>query len=179
MPRLALPHLAPVVLIDTRDQRPLVITAFPSRVKTLPVGDYGIAGFSDWTNPAFIVERKSLGDLCGSLTQGRERFFREVEKMRQFRFRALVIEAASEDVESHDYRSGASPASILGSLDALMVRAGLHIIWCDDATGAARQVEGLVRQFVRGVEKDFRALVRPENTPETMDGAKTLSVGKG
>jgi len=59
----------------------------------------------------------------------------------------------------HSYRSAANPVSILASTDALIVRAGIHVFWCGTPAGAARQLEGLVRQFVRGVEKDYKRLV--------------------
>jgi len=89
----------PTILIDTREQTPLAFDRrFPTERATLPVGDYGVRGFSDWSNPAFVIERKTLDDLCGSLGTGRERFLREVERMRQFRFRALVIEAHKDQV---------------------------------------------------------------------------------
>jgi len=146
------------VLIDTREQTPLPITAYPVERATLPVGDYGIAGFSDWSNPQFVIERKSLDDLVGSLTTGRDRFMRECEKLRQFRFRALVIEALEGEVQFHHYRSAVLPQAILQSLAALQVRAGLHVIWAGTPEGAARAVERLVRQFIRGVEKDYRRL---------------------
>jgi ERCC4-type nuclease len=128
-----------------------------------------VANFSDWGNPAFILERKSLPDLCGSLGKGRERFFRECEKMRAFRFRALVIEATPDQVEDAQYRSLISPASLISTLDALAVRHGLHIIWCGSHLGAARKVENLARMFLRGVQKDyFRALkYTPEPGPRT------------
>jgi len=149
----------PTILIDSREEARLRIDKrFPVEIVGLPVGDYGIRGFSDWNNPAFIVERKSLDDLCGSLGKGRARFLREIEKMRQFRFRALVIEAARDTVALGTYQSLVSPASLLSTLDALSVRAGLHVYWCGDAEGAARQVESLVRQFVRGIEKDSARL---------------------
>jgi len=148
------------ILVDTREQAPLDITAFPTERATLPVGDYGIAGFSDWTNPAFIIERKSLDDLVGSLTTGRERFMREVERLRQFRFHALVVEALEAEVSFHHYRSDATPQSILQSLAALQVRCDLHVLWCADAERTARCVERLVRQFVRGIEKDYRLIGR-------------------
>jgi ERCC4-type nuclease len=160
---MKIPKPEPVVLVDTREQAPLRITAFPVEVATLPVGDYGIKGFSDWARPEFIIERKSLDDLVGSLTAGRERFWKECEKLRQFRFRALVIEALPGEVEFHQYRSTVSPASIFGSLRALEVRHGIHVLWCKDADGAAHEVEGLVRVFIRGIEKDFRSLLA---TPE-------------
>ena len=151
---------APVILIDSREQTPLAIEGFPVERVTLPVGDYGLAGFSDWNNPQFIVERKSLDDLVSSLTHGRERFLREVEALRRFRFAALLIEAERAEVEMGAYRSAASPVSILASLDCLEVRAGVHVLWAGEATGAARRLEGLVRQFARGVEKDWRRLCR-------------------
>ena len=120
--------MGPIVQIDTREQCPLDIKAYPTEIATLPVGDYGISGFSDWQNPAFIVERKSLSDLISSLTQGRERFMREVEKMRQFRFAAIVIEATEAEVAAGQYGSKATPQSILQSLAAIQVRAGVHVI---------------------------------------------------
>lgn len=150
--------VAPVVIIDSREQRPLGIEAYPTIDQGLPVGDYGILGFSDWNNPAFIVERKSLDDLVGSLTEGRERFLKEIEKMRQFRFRAVLIEGTVDQVGLGQYVSQATPQSILASLDAIAVRANVHLFWCGDASGAARQLERLVRQFCRGVEKDYRRL---------------------
>lgn len=89
----------PVVLVDTREQTPLKITQYPVEVVGLRTGDYGVRGFSDLTNPRFIIERKSLADLCGSLGKGRIRFMEEMERMREFTFRALVIEAAVDEVE--------------------------------------------------------------------------------
>jgi len=173
--RVRLPRLAPVIIIDTREQRPLAIEAFSVKRVGLPVGDYGILGFSDWSRPAFICERKGIDDLVGGLTAGRERFMREVEKMRAFQFRALLIEARREQVELGHYVSSATPQSILATLDALAVRAGLHIFWCDDPEGAARQLEGLVRQFVRGIEKAYRALLanRAEDGPTMPVAGKT------
>ena len=150
--------IRPVVVIDSREQRPLEISAYPTVVQGLPVGDYGIEGFSDWANPAFVVERKSLDDLVGSLTQGRKRFFAEIEKMRRFGFRGLLIEGTRDQVVLGQYVSRATPQSVLASLDAIAVRAGVHLFWCGAAAGAARQLEGLVRQFVRWVEKDYRLL---------------------
>jgi DNA excision repair protein ERCC-4 len=150
----------PTILIDTREQCPLVfLPEIQTEVIGLPAGDYGLKNFSDWSNPAFIIERKSLGDLAGSLGQDRARFMREVEKLRQFGFRALVIEADRAAVELHAYRSQMAPTAILGTLDALSVRAGLHVFWCGTPDAAARQVESLARQFARGIVKQHAALM--------------------
>lgn len=158
------------ILVDSREQMPLDIRAYPVEVVGLPVGDYGIKGFSGWENPQFIIERKSLSDLIGSLTQGRERFLREVEKLREFRFAAIVIEAYESEILRWDYESKATPQSILQSLAAIQVRAGVHVIWAMDRPGAVTALEQLVRQFCRGVEKDYRRLLK---ACETMTTGKT------
>lgn len=147
----------PPFVVDTREQDPLALPCHSVR-GTLPVGDYGIEGFSDWDNPAFVVERKTLDDLAGSLTLGRGRLMREILKLKQFGFAAIVIEGCPTEIERHEYRSKASPESILASLDAIMVRHGIHIIWARDHDGAARMVERLARQFLRGIEKQARLL---------------------
>ena len=159
-----MPEHKPTIIIDTREQHPLPIKAYPTIVEGLPVGDYSIQHFHDFNNPKFTIERKSLEDLCGSLGSGRERFMKEIRKMRQFEFRALVIEAVEDQVNLAQYRSMISPASVLATLDAIMVRANVHVLWCGNAEGAARKVENLVRQFVRGIEKQHAYLV-PRGKP--------------
>lgn len=159
----------PTVQIDSREQLPLDVQGFPTEVVGLPVGDYGVKGFSDWTNPQFIVERKSLSDLISSLTSGRERFDREVLKLRQFGFRALLIEAVVGECEFAQYRSSVKPATIFQSLAAYQVRTNLHVLWCGSHQGAARQLEMLVRQFTRGITKDFRRLENACLEPESVE----------
>ena len=154
-----LAELKPTVLIDTREQAPLVINDFPTEIATLPVGDYGLKGFSDWNNPRFIVERKSPDDLVGSLTQGRERFMRECWKLRQFQTAILLVECWQKDIETGNFRSNATPASIMGSISSLQVRCGIQVVWGGDPDGAARAFERLVRVFVSGVARDYKRLL--------------------
>ena len=154
-------ELTPTLLQDSREQCPLRFENLPVEVVGLPVGDYGIRGFSDWENPAFIIERKNLEDLCHSLGKSRERFLRECEKMRAFRFKALVIEGTQDMIELKQYRSVISPQAIISTLDALSVRCGIQVFWCADAAGAARRVESLAMMFVRGIQKDYWRLVAP------------------
>ena len=78
--------------------------------------------------------------------------------MRQFGFRCLLIEATKDDVADGTYRGNASPKSLLASLDAIAMRMNVHVFWRGDHEGAARQLENLVRQFVRGIEADCNAL---------------------
>lgn len=122
----------PIVLVDTREQRPFSFQRFPNwiageRVVTLKVADYGIEGMES----LLALERKSLNDLIITLTQERARFFAMCEKMMSYRWRALIIEATYEDIKS-PYSSGftnAHPNGISGTVDALEAKFGIPVIY--------------------------------------------------
>ena len=64
----------PVIVIDTREQTPLVFTRLPSVTKALQSGDYSSLGLEG----RFAVERKSLDDLANCCVgANRDRFERE------------------------------------------------------------------------------------------------------
>lgn len=97
------------VLIDTREQLNFEFTGLrtdanqgrlPLRVPTirgtLPSGDYSIAGIGPDEKPwssSIAIERKSLIDLFGTLSRGRARFIRELERLDALDFAAVVVEA--------------------------------------------------------------------------------------
>lgn len=122
----------PVILVDTREQRPFSFARFPNwiageRTATLPVGDYSIEGMED----ILALERKSLEDLVGTLMHSRERFFTMCEKMTEYRYRAIVIEGTYEDVKS-PYPSNfctAHPNGVAGSIDAVEAKFGIPVIY--------------------------------------------------
>lgn len=123
----------PTVLVDTREQTPLDLARFDNwvagcRTETLETGDYSIEGMQDLV----CLERKSLVDLVGTLMHHRERFFRQLERMQAFPYRAILVEASYEDIKS-PYRFmdevTAHPNGVSGSLDALEVRYGIPVIY--------------------------------------------------
>lgn len=80
------------ILTDAKQgYRQLII---PTVKKSLETGDYSIAGMES----RITVERKSLSDLFSTLTWGRERFSREVERMDAMEHAAIVVEGSWEDV---------------------------------------------------------------------------------
>ena len=52
---------APVIVVDTREQEPLVFERLTSVRGTLKTGDYSVAGLQD----LFSIERKTVADLVG------------------------------------------------------------------------------------------------------------------
>jgi len=122
----------PTVVIDTREQRPFDLGRFNNwiggvEVDTVKHGDYTVRGMEH----LLALERKSLEDLVGTLTQRREQFLRLCESLATYRHRAIIIEASLEDVKS-PYPSGyttAHPNGIAGSLDAIEAKYGIGIIY--------------------------------------------------
>ncbi len=105
------------MVVDTREQAPW---RFSGRVRvvraTVPSGaDYTVEGFENLIG----IERKSLADLVGSLTSGRGRFMRSLERLAERRFRAVIVEAPLSQLLAGNYRSKASPSSMLGSVCAI------------------------------------------------------------
>lgn len=74
-----------------RGRRPMVV---PTVRKKLRSGDYSIVGYEH----RISVERKSMADLFGSLTGGRDRLEAEFERLYEFDFAALVCEAGWEEI---------------------------------------------------------------------------------
>ncbi len=123
----------PIVLVDSREQMPFDFTRFPNWIggekrQALKVGDYSVEGMEQ----VLILERKSLTDLITTLMQNRSRFFAGCEKMTQYRWRALLVEASYEDVKSvygEELNTQAHPNAISGTLDALEAKFGIPVIY--------------------------------------------------
>lgn len=121
----------PVVLIDTREQLPYTFSSFTNWIggtqsATLATGDYSVSGFED----RIALERKTLADVVGSLMQGRDRFLREMERLADFRYKCLCIEASRTQIKSpYTFAQAvkAHPNGVMGSLDAIVARYGITV----------------------------------------------------
>ncbi len=148
-----------IILADSREQSPYKFVAkqyegTTTERATLTTGDYSLAGLESH----IALERKSLDDLTGTLTQGRERFQRECQRGRGLQYFGLIIEASLEDVRLHNYRSKMTPQSLLQTLAAYSVRYGLHIHWCGNRAGGEYMTYSLLQKFLREQQKTFEAL---------------------
>lgn len=158
--------LRPTLIIDTREQSPLVFTRLQSRAGTLQSGDYSIAGLEH----LFAVERKSVQDLVGSVTGERERFERELHRLRGFRFARLLIVGHESEITTGRYRSGVSPKAILHSVRAFEARY-IPVVWQHDPAKAAELVETwaywFARECLRSVEALAKAVVAEEQAAQS------------
>ena len=83
------------------------------------------------------------------MTRERPRFWRELERLRDYELRALVVEGCLSDIIEHRYRSAASPRSVLASSLAIVTDLGIPVVWAHDPDIAAECVEWMLRRFVR------------------------------
>ena len=141
-----LSEFRPTIVIDTREQTPLTFTRLPAVRGSLMTGDYSAKG----SERDFCVERKSVDDLVKCcLDSGRDRFCRELHRMRGFRFRRLLIVGLEQDIVLGNYRSKIQPESVLHSLAAWECRYGVPFVFRATPESAAQQVESWASWYVR------------------------------
>lgn len=155
------------VIIDSREQLPYEFSGLvdhagdsmvvPTVVRGLQSGDYSIDGMED----CIAIERKSLDDLYGSVTWGRDRLEAEIFRLNvaasqdRMRFAAVVIEASwPEIVAPAEHRPGwenrTDPRSVEGTIVAWSIRyPRVHWWACGDRRGAELRTFGLLRTFWR------------------------------
>jgi len=124
---------SPTIITDTREQKPLVFQHLASESGTLQSGDYSIKGLEH----DFAVERKSIADLCQSCTRGRERFERELHRLRGFHFARVLIVGSPHEVQTKAHNSKA----VFASVSAFEARWNIPFVWEPSPELAARMVE--------------------------------------
>ncbi len=158
-----LADLSPVIIIDTREQDPLPIRRFKVRRFGLQSGDYSAAGLED----QIAIERKSISDLVGCcMGENRERFERELHRLRGFRFKRLLIVGSRVDIENGFYRSNIKPQSVLASLDSWEVRYDVPVTFAGTPEHGAAQVEAWVWRYSRHAVETANDLLRGINGAE-------------
>ncbi|MCH8968887.1 MAG: ERCC4 domain-containing protein [Planctomycetes bacterium] len=146
--------VSPVIVVDTREQDSWKFGNLPTEPGTLSTGDYSIKGLTH----LIAIERKSLPDLLGCVGRERDRFKRELQRLRAFRFRCLVVEASYADLERGGWRSKIQPSHVLGALAAWMAQYALPVILAGDHQAAARFAERYLFQAARCIAQENAAL---------------------
>jgi len=100
------------VLVDTREQRPYDFPTMRVQPATLTAGDYSVRGMEN----DLAVERKELSDLISCIGPGRERFEREMARLRGYQHRIVIVEADWYAVRSGAYRSALNPLAATHSI---------------------------------------------------------------
>ncbi|MGL4595281.1 MAG: ERCC4 domain-containing protein [Thermoguttaceae bacterium] len=148
------------IIRDTREQLPFLFYGYNAdvRIGTLQSGDYSIACYEN----RVAVERKSLADLFHSLTNERERFEREIERLECYEFSAVVIEAnwsvISDPVRFDPcWRSRANPKAVEATILSWSVKHRTRWFPCENRQHAERVTFDLLRFFERQSTKEVEA----------------------
>ena len=153
-PKAALRPTGPVIVIDSREQRPLAFST-PTMRGTLVTGDYSLGGLERFV----AIERKSPDDLVACLKgKERERFERECSRLRGLDYGALVVECDLAALADGRYRSRMEPKAVIQSIMAFSVRYRLPVFFTQDRAHAARVVESLLLKYAVEVERRARAI---------------------
>ena len=149
------------IVCDSREQIPYafdgMMMVVPTVVKGLASGDYSIKGMED----RIAIERKSLDDLYGSVTWGRDRFEREIERLNDLAaggFAAVMVEATWQEVMNPlQHRPGwinqTEPRSVEGTIISWTLRyPRVHWWLCGDRRGAECRTFSVLRKFWKAAE---------------------------
>ena len=125
----------------------------PVVVSCLPAGDYSIQGYGG----RIAIERKSKSDLFSSIGQGRDRFERELARLNEMDFAAVVVECELSEILTDPPRhSELSPKTITRSVIAWQHRLP-RVHWNFLPGRPAAQVWAY-----RTLERFWRDVIEPE-----------------
>lgn len=146
--------IEPVIVVDSREKCPWTFCNLRSISGSLSAGDYSLENLTHLIS----IERKSLDDLLACIGRERDRFKRELQRLRGYRFRCLVIEASYSDLERGEWRSQLKPSHVLGSLAAWTVQYSLPIWLAGDHQAAGRFAEKFLYQAARCIAQENAAV---------------------
>jgi len=141
------------IIIDTRENRPLLFRTSKditgSEIKKLDIGDYSIEGYEN----KIAIERKSPGDLFGSLGKGHKRFRKELENAKKLDYFAIVVEASFSVVYDKEFE-GAHHIDMSGDViikicTTLAVKHGIPIWFCNGRSEAVSVIRELFKAYMR------------------------------
>jgi len=135
------------VVVDTREQSPWTFEgqSIETVRSKLDTGDYSVEGLTN----RVTIERKSLADWTGTVLRDRARFYRELERMRAFDFRCVIIEVGVREIMEGNYRSAANPAAILGFVAEVSVGQAVPVY----LAGSRAEAQILAGHFLRMAAK--------------------------
>jgi len=149
------------IKVDTREQLPYDFASVKSpQIPFTVVRD--TLGTADYTTEApltapkadqIVIERKSLQDLYSTLGQARDRFEQEFQRMSEYGYAALVVEATWEQIAEPNrhlkHPSLLVPKTVVATLVAWSQRYGVHVFTCPGRVFAEKLTYRLLERWFR------------------------------
>lgn len=127
----------PVLLVDTREKKPLQFSHLPAKPATLYTGDYSVRGLEE----QLAIELKRLPDIAMSLTRERSRFMRETLRIRSYPYAYLLIVGDDKELSRLIAQGRLKLHQVEHSLRAIESRYGVHVERAYTEEHASRLVE--------------------------------------
>jgi ERCC4-type nuclease len=133
------------IIVDTREQRPLFIGDRYTRYGLI-VGDYTTREL--WHT--YASERKSLQDLCGTITGGNGRFHRELIRAKANGIKlVMVVEGTRKNFIAKKFPRGHErkiSGEVLNKIiTTFETKHGLEVHWCCSRAQACRKIRALFK----------------------------------
>jgi len=133
------------IAIDSREKKPYTFKGYNSKIVTLKTGDYSIIGMEN----ILSIERKSKQDAYQSLGQGRARFRKELIRLSELKYAAIVIESTMKDFMVKPQYTRMNPKSVVNSILAWSVRYNVCVFFADDRIYGEAIVRQLLDKFFK------------------------------
>lgn len=138
------------LILDTREQDELDFSKFRDVDvirQGLKTGDYSVQGYEDRA----CFERKSVQDLVGTLIGGHDRFLREMERMRDFEAKYILVEHSPTTLYSYCIKHGWGYKfnTIIQSLLAYAYHYQVRVRFCKDREDMAKYIVTKAREFLK------------------------------
>lgn len=140
------------IITDSREQLSLDFSKFRDveSVRTkLDAGDYSVVGYENLIS----FERKSVQDLVGTLVGGHQRFLRELERMKNYKEKYILIEHSPAILYSYCVKHGWENKfnTIIQSLLAYAYHYQCRVRFCKDREDMAAYIVRKSREFINGI----------------------------
>jgi DNA excision repair protein ERCC-4 len=124
----------PQIIVDSREQKPFQFEGHTLIESKLEYGDYSLH-----PNNKLAIERKSLSDLYGTLSGGRERFEREIQKAKKLEgYIVVVVESTLNNMMYQKQKFGKASGEFIAHNMRQLLRKydNLQFVFCDDRKDA-------------------------------------------
>jgi len=114
---------------------------------TLQSGDYAVKGLG--MERRLRIERKSLPDLVGCMTSGRDRFQRELERLAAYPQRIVIVEGSYRDLAAGQYRSRLHPNAAVAAVADWWQEFGVGFLFAHNRPEAQRFAQSFMLNAAR------------------------------
>jgi len=131
------------IVIDSREQHPYEFNG--AVVKALKSGDYSILSLEDRVS----IERKTKEDAYSSLGAGRARFEKEIKRLSEYDYSAIVIESNLDDFLHAPPFTEMNPKAAMNSLVSWSIKYKVFIFFASDRLHAKALVYRILEKYYK------------------------------